>query len=146
MTVTGTIDAELQNILDEYRDLLLAHLPGQIEQLILFGSHARGDARPDSDVDVLVVVNWPQERLPNGFYAAFSGDPRWREIINIAADISLEYSIFISPTVISEHRYNEWSPLVNQVKREGIVLWPKNVISDAEQFVAKIKELLSEKP
>jgi predicted nucleotidyltransferase len=26
------------------------------EQIILFGSHARGDARPDSDVDVLVVL------------------------------------------------------------------------------------------
>jgi predicted nucleotidyltransferase len=26
------------------------------EQVILFGSHARGDAGPDSDVDLLVVV------------------------------------------------------------------------------------------
>lgn len=27
------------------------------ERVILFGSHARGDARPDSDVDLLVVMN-----------------------------------------------------------------------------------------
>ena len=27
------------------------------EQIILFGSHARGDAKPDSDVDLLVVTN-----------------------------------------------------------------------------------------
>jgi predicted nucleotidyltransferase len=26
------------------------------ERIILFGSHARGDARPDSDVDLLVVL------------------------------------------------------------------------------------------
>ncbi len=26
------------------------------DQVILFGSHARGDARPDSDVDLLVVM------------------------------------------------------------------------------------------
>lgn len=26
------------------------------ERIILFGSHARGDARPDSDVDLLVVM------------------------------------------------------------------------------------------
>jgi len=26
------------------------------EMVILFGSHARGDARPDSDVDLLVVL------------------------------------------------------------------------------------------
>jgi predicted nucleotidyltransferase len=26
------------------------------ERIVLFGSHARGDARPDSDVDLLVVL------------------------------------------------------------------------------------------
>ena len=26
-------------------------------QIILFGSHARGDARPDSDIDLLVVLD-----------------------------------------------------------------------------------------
>ncbi len=26
------------------------------ERIILFGSHARGDARPDSDIDLLVVM------------------------------------------------------------------------------------------
>ena len=26
------------------------------EQIILFGSRARGDARPDSDVDLLIIV------------------------------------------------------------------------------------------
>ena len=29
------------------------------EQVILFGSHARGDARPDSDVDFVVVESEP---------------------------------------------------------------------------------------
>ncbi|MCB0166773.1 MAG: nucleotidyltransferase domain-containing protein [Anaerolineae bacterium] len=46
---------KLQYVLDEYKDMLLAELPGQIERIILFGSYARGDARPESDVDVMVV-------------------------------------------------------------------------------------------
>ncbi len=29
------------------------------ERIILFGSHARGDARPDSDVDLLVIEREP---------------------------------------------------------------------------------------
>ncbi|MBF0181942.1 MAG: nucleotidyltransferase domain-containing protein [Magnetococcales bacterium] len=29
------------------------------ERIILFGSHARGDARPDSDVDLLVIEDEP---------------------------------------------------------------------------------------
>lgn len=27
------------------------------EQIILFGSHARGEAKPDSDIDLLVITN-----------------------------------------------------------------------------------------
>lgn len=29
------------------------------QQVILFGSHARGDARPDSDIDLLIVESAP---------------------------------------------------------------------------------------
>lgn len=46
---------KLQHVLNEHEDLLLAELPGQIERIILFGSYARGNARPKSDVDVMVV-------------------------------------------------------------------------------------------
>lgn len=31
-------------------------------RIVLFGSHARGDARPDSDVDLLVVLDDVDER------------------------------------------------------------------------------------
>ena len=32
------------------------------ERVILFGSHARGDARPDSDIDLLVVMPFDGSR------------------------------------------------------------------------------------
>ena len=38
------------------------------KQLLLFGSRARGDARPDSDVDLLVV--WKDENPPRERSAA----------------------------------------------------------------------------
>ncbi len=42
--------------LEAYRRTLDEQFPGQIEQLIIYGSKARGDATPDSDLDVLVVI------------------------------------------------------------------------------------------
>jgi DNA polymerase sigma len=42
--------AKLRTYLEqEYRDRLV--------QILLFGSQARGDAEPDSDIDVMVVLN-----------------------------------------------------------------------------------------
>jgi hypothetical protein len=46
---------EIENdILRRFKDLL--HKRMQVESVILFGSRARGIAEPDSDMDVLVLV------------------------------------------------------------------------------------------
>ncbi len=109
---TMIVSTAIQKVLDEYRNLLLAELPGQIDRLILFGSYARGEARPDSGVDVLVVVNWLQKRLPDGFYVALSGDPHGLEIINLATGLMLKHGVFISLTVVSKDRLVNPFPLI----------------------------------
>ena len=43
--------------LDEYRQTLARDYPGLVHDILIFGSKARGDAGPDSDLDVLVVLN-----------------------------------------------------------------------------------------
>ena len=108
-------------------DALLARFPDQVQRLILFGSQARGDATAGSDIDVLVVASWGEERLPGGFYAAPFSDPRWQAIVDTASDISLEHGVYISPLVISERRFHEWSLLIKRAKGEGIEVWRRQV-------------------
>ena len=110
--------------LADFQHRLLELFPGEISQLILYGSYARGDATPNSDVDVVVAVKWNEERLPNGAYVAPISDPRWQSIINAAADSLLAYGLEVAPFVVSEQRFREGFPLVNRVKREGLILWP----------------------
>jgi len=115
-----------QQAINKYCEVLQNRCADQIERLILFGSQARGDAAEESDIDVLVVVNWETERLPGGFYAAPFSDTRWQEIMDIAADTCVDYGVYISPLVISARRFRTWSPLLERVKKEGVELWRKS--------------------
>ncbi len=113
-------------ILNKYRRVLLTHFPDQLQRLILFGSQARGEATRESDIDVLVVVRWEEDQLPEGGYTLPFNDPRWRMIVELAYDLTLEYGVILSPVVMSNKRFERWSPLSSQVKQDGIEIWKKN--------------------
>ncbi len=51
-----SLHPEEQIWLDEYRQALTDRHPRAIAQMLLYGSKARGDAREDSDLDVLLIV------------------------------------------------------------------------------------------
>ena len=51
-----TLHPEEQSWLDEYRKVLSERHPGTVLRMVIYGSKARGDAREDSDLDVLLVV------------------------------------------------------------------------------------------
>lgn len=42
--------------LERYKRELAERFPGLVEEIILFGSKARGDAHEDSDIDLLVII------------------------------------------------------------------------------------------
>ena len=98
---------------EEFKRRLLAELPGQVKDIILFGSKARGDAHPGSDIDLLVIV----ERRT----------PEVDDIISdLTADTHLEKRIDISALDFTSDEIAEWSaigtPLMRNVADEGIVL------------------------
>ena len=51
-----TLHPEEQTWLDEYRKALRERHSGTVLRMVIYGSKARGDAREDSDLDVLLVV------------------------------------------------------------------------------------------
>ena len=52
--------------LHAYRKLLETQFPEDVAEISIFGSKARGEARPDSDLDVLVVIrdgDWHRKEM-----------------------------------------------------------------------------------
>jgi predicted nucleotidyltransferase len=50
------LTAEEQTWLDAYRAALNEKQPGAVQEMLIYGSKARGQARADSDLDVLLVT------------------------------------------------------------------------------------------
>ena len=84
-------------------------------QTILYGSEARGDARPDSDIDLLMLVD-SDKRL------SYSEK---ESIMAPLYDIELETGIIISTLIMNK---NDWekrpflTPFQYNVNKEGIRL------------------------
>ncbi len=85
----------------------------QVKSIVLFGSKARGDAGPDSDIDVIVVLT--------------NDDPHLRSSVRrLTARVSLEYDLLISVRAVGRSRWRELSryrfPIYRAIQAEGIPL------------------------
>lgn len=120
-----TLTANEERALNEYKEFLLRRFPEQLERLILFGSKARGDDIADSDIDILIILRGKKGIARERFYPLGLTDPAWREMVGATFDILMKHGADISPTIISEDEYDEWSPLTARAKAEGIELWSR---------------------
>ncbi len=98
-------------VLARFRAALHALYGERLERAVLFGSRARGDARPESDYDVAVFLHhytraWP-ELQPLG---------------KITTDILQDTGALISVLPFPAGSYRDRTMLMADIRREGIDL------------------------
>jgi predicted nucleotidyltransferase len=106
-TMNDKMRTRLLNILSsELRQIL----GDKLDQILLYGSYARGTERSDSDLDVLII-------LRDDFnYATLI-----QQTSELVARLSLENDIVISRAFVSLERFqHERSPFILNVQREGV--------------------------
>ena len=102
----------LQSALDEARERLAALYGDRLRRVVLFGSQARGDAGPDSDVDVLVVLRGPVEAYPE-----------IKRLVPVEIALFEHYRLSFAFKAYDEETYETpWHPLMANVRAEGVEL------------------------
>ena len=92
--------------------------PKEISHTFLYGSKARGDSELDSDIDLLVILENDDSQIR-------------RNILTLAAQISLEYDVLLNPIIST----------INRIERQRDFSFYKNVARDAVQLNIQKGEL-----
>ena len=99
------VDKFVKITLDKHRD--------KIDGIILFGSVAREEAREDSDIDIILIVNDDSFKMQ-------------KLISEVVVKILFETEIYVSAKVISSEEYNLLkeinSSFYRDVVREGVLI------------------------
>ncbi|HLA64926.1 MAG TPA: nucleotidyltransferase domain-containing protein [Rhodothermales bacterium] len=105
-----TMPPHVRAALAEAKAWLAAHYGERLERVVLYGSHARGDAGPDSDLDLLVVLRGGYEP-----YAEIKGTlPLYHELLD-------RYDVLVSIQPYSEGEAADLgNPFMWNVADEGV--------------------------
>lgn len=102
----------LTQYLSEVQKIYGAHL----KSVILYGSYARGDYTPDSDVDIMLLVDLVAEEA----------DVYSDALAELGYEYNVNYNIWVMPVVKNLQHFKQWVaayPFYTNVQKEGVILY-----------------------
>lgn len=85
----------------------------ELDQIILYGSVARGMQTNESDIDIAVIVHRYTKDMHD-------------QMIDFTVELELEYNQVLSVLLIDYENFREWEhvlPFYKNVKKDGVTLW-----------------------
>jgi len=83
-------------------------------EVILYGSRARGDNKPDSDWDVMILLN--RKNVDKKTEQTFR-----HNLLDVELEIGVPISVFVYSKSDWEGKYS-MTPLFRRIKKEGILI------------------------
>lgn len=106
----------VDNILGKYVEEVKQIYGDYLKAVILYGSYARGDFRPDSDIDIMILIDLTDVEI-KCYRHQLSG---------ITYDFNEKYGLDIKPIAKSATHFRKWIgayPFYANVQREGVALY-----------------------
>jgi len=111
-SLPATIPPAVRAALAEAKERLAEAYGDRLDRLVLYGSHARGDARVDSDVDVLIVLREGYDPYAEG-----------KRLSLLRLDLSVRYGVDVAMQPYSSAEVADVArPLMHSVARDGVTL------------------------
>lgn len=110
------MNANQTNAVKELRRIVAHDFPGQLEQLLVFGSVARGTDTAVSDIDIMVVLNHSDTSLRWQF------EKRLRDIafpLELEYDVVFDLKLFFSKELGGKKGH---TPFMENVFGEGVAV------------------------
>lgn len=121
MNLPAHLTAQERSAIEQAVNTLTTRFALQIRLVALFGSKARGDFGPESDIDLLVVSESDDWQLRD-------------QLRDPVFDVNVDFGLYISPRIIGWERFRSldfWRPgLMANLRREAIELWRRPGVDD----------------
>lgn len=107
---------QMKELLKQYVEKISQIYDKSLAAVILYGSYARGDYTPDSDVDIMILVNLTEEEIQSSR----------RQVSEVTYDFNMEHDVLVMPIVKGVEHFRYWLPVYpfyQNVEHEGVNLY-----------------------
>jgi predicted nucleotidyltransferase len=120
MKPIDTIKGEpfLDVLLDDVTEEVLKIFGDKLRNLILYGSYARNEQDPESDIDIMILVDESEESLRKYRYV----------ISDVMGELTIKHGKLISLTEVTYSHFTDYLevlPFYKNVKEEGVEIYGK---------------------
>ncbi len=106
----------INNLLKQYVEEVRKIYGNHLKSVVLYGSYARGDFRPDSDIDIMILVDLTDMEVE-----------QYRKQLSWSTyDFNEEHHTDIKPIAKSDAHFKKWLgvyPFYTDVQKEGVELY-----------------------
>ncbi|MBS7250380.1 MAG: nucleotidyltransferase domain-containing protein [Candidatus Freyarchaeota archaeon] len=105
---------QYKKIAEELKERIISELGDKIDSIILYGSVARGEAKRESDIDILIVAHNDDKEV-------------YDKISKIRTSIDLDNNTLTSLVYLSRKELKRYSklgsPFIESIASEGVILY-----------------------
>ena len=106
----------MKELLDKYIAEIKKIYGTHLQEVILYGSYARGDFKEDSDIDIMILLDLTDMEIKSYRH----------DLSDMTYDFNMDYDLDIKPMAKNEDHFKKWLnvyPFYANVEREGVKLF-----------------------